>query len=651
MSKTKKVLLLIIGLLIVALSFTGASYAMWQVNHSQSDENIVNVGCFETSTDLGTNLENSAINLDKHFPISDVQGMNLTPFTFTVTNTCTSVANFQVNLETLSTSNIGKQYIKVAINNTKSILNNLDSVEKTLDTASSSNMLESGTLYPGQSITFDIRLWVDEATTVEDLGADEAGTNLIYAAKVTLATSARMYNDTAVDTLMKLVSGEANNTIDVIEKSAPDGAICTNTLAYDNTVDNNLRYVGANPCNYVCFNNECPTQSEVYMMYADGDISTGAPRFYGKNNYDSEEACQQQALGGNAQSLGSATFTCVLDSSTNKYYVEAHGYLNNYSYSTIEECESGLSSNGLKSSTTPSGLSCRTNTVTTGGWRIIGLMNNVDDGTGKKEQRVKLIRNDSLGNYSWDASETSINDASGINQWGPSGEYLGADLMQELNGDYLNYNLTSNPMWYGYDGSNFGQNIVFDRTKALSASAQSLIGDAVWYTGAYNDTSVNVGDVIAKQMYINERSSNPNATNNGKYCTSVKYCNDTVTRTYTWTGKVALINMSDYIYATSGGTTLNRSNCLTTSVSTNNYWKSNDCSQNSWINNGSWQWSLSPAADLIGAYNVGVVSSGYVADDGVNNNRIVVRPSVYLLSDVKITGGNGSAESPYIFEK
>ena len=230
MTKTKKISLLVLGVLIIALSFTGISYAMWQINNSQSSENIVSVGCFETSTDLGTNTENSAINLDKHFPISDNEGMNLTPFTFTITNTCTTIANFQVNLETMSTSTISKQYVKVAVNNKISILNNLTSVESTLANASSSNMLESGTLYPGQSVSFDIRLWIDEATTIEDLGADDPNNTITYAAKVTLATSAKMSSNNAVDNLMQLVSGEANNTLNVITKEAPDGATCTNTL-------------------------------------------------------------------------------------------------------------------------------------------------------------------------------------------------------------------------------------------------------------------------------------------------------------------------------------------------------------------------------------------------------------------------------------
>ena len=35
-------------------------------------------------------------------------------------------------------------------------------------------------------------------------------------------------------------------------------------------------------------------------------------------------------------------------------------------------------------------------------WRIIGVFNNIDDGTGKKETRLKIIRNEPIGSYSWD---------------------------------------------------------------------------------------------------------------------------------------------------------------------------------------------------------------------------------------------------------
>lgn len=55
--------------------------------------------------------------------------------------------------------------------------------------------------------------------------------------------------------IYNIVSGESDISTNVLEKTSND-ASCTNTLAYDRTFDNNLRYVGKNPCNYVLFNGE-----------------------------------------------------------------------------------------------------------------------------------------------------------------------------------------------------------------------------------------------------------------------------------------------------------------------------------------------------------------------------------------------------------
>ena len=42
-------------------------------------------------------------------------------------------------------------------------------------------------------------------------------------------------------------------------------------------------------------------------------------------------------------------------------------------------------------------------------------MKSIDDGTGTKSDRVKLIRNDSIGNFAWDTSSSSINTGYGVN--------------------------------------------------------------------------------------------------------------------------------------------------------------------------------------------------------------------------------------------
>ena len=61
---------------------------------------------------------------------------------------------------------------------------------------------------------------------------------------------------TAVTILNNLVSGANKSSTNVYTVPNKTSGSCTYTLAYDGTSDNNLRYVGANPCNYVTFNGE-----------------------------------------------------------------------------------------------------------------------------------------------------------------------------------------------------------------------------------------------------------------------------------------------------------------------------------------------------------------------------------------------------------
>ena len=54
--------------------------------------------------------------------------------------------------------------------------------------------------------------------------------------------------------ITSLVENADPTSTDVITLATPTGATCTNLMAYDGTSDSNLRYVGADPCNYVKFN-------------------------------------------------------------------------------------------------------------------------------------------------------------------------------------------------------------------------------------------------------------------------------------------------------------------------------------------------------------------------------------------------------------
>ena len=165
-----------------------------------------------------------------------------------------------------------------------------------------------------------------------------------------------------------------------------------------------------------------------------------------------------------------------------------------------------------------------------------------------------------------------------------------------------------------------------------------MLGNAVWNTGASTTSSQ-----IASKWYTEERG-----TRNGKICTSGNYCNDTVKRTTTWTGKVGLMYPSDYGYATSGGSTTDRATCLNTSLVSWNSSSVSDCKNNDWLFNNSYQWTISPFASSSRAANVFYVySDGIVRGNGASTND-GVRPVGYLLSNTSIQSGDGSSGNPFI---
>ncbi len=219
-------------------------------------------------------------------------------------------------------------------------------------------------------------------------------------------------------------------------------------------------------------------------------------------------------------------------------------------------------------------------------WRIIGIMNNIDDGTGLKESRIKLVRSESIGAYSWDSSEKTINSGWGINEWSQ------ADAMKLMNPGYENETIGGSLYWERQKGScyaassNHVENCDFT-TIGLNDNSKEMLKDAIWYLGG-NGNVISFDKINTVKFYELERSNNT-----GKVCTSSAFCNDNVIRNNVWKGKVALVSPSDYGYATSGMSDFKREMCLDTVLY--NWDNSNlvNCIKNNWLYNvNSTAWTL-----------------------------------------------------------
>ena len=466
--KKKKVLIIIIISLLLILSIVGISYALWTLNLTQTGENDIATTCFNISF-----TEKDNISLQKSYPLYDADGEKLTPYEFTITNNCDSYASYNVNLEVLNTTTLtNNEAIKVMFSKKEDgaeselkldLLSNYETVTKTLNNATSAFKLVTGYLGPNESKTYDLRVWLDENVTTETVNIQ----NTTFNSKVVVTANYVKDIPYATNVISKLAKDADSSSTDVYTVPDKTSDTCTYTLAYDGTSDNNLRYVGANPCNYV---------------KVDDDY-----------------------------------------------------------------------------------------------WRIIGVMNNIDDGTGKKETRVKLIRNEFIGEYSWDSSESSVNNGWGVNEWSQ------ADLMKLLNPGYesasvggsLYYNNSSGNCYSSLNNATTSCDFT---SSGLKTNLKNLVGNTLWNTGSNDGVTYTFKNIITNKIYELERSGN-----NGKICTSGDWCSDTVTRTTTWNGKIGLMYPSDYGYATSGGSTSPRTSCINKELL--NWREASDCYNNDWLYN------------------------------------------------------------------
>lgn len=158
----KKLLIICIAVLLVCFVI-GTSYAYWIATITQTEDNYGASKCLDISF-----VGNFDIDLSGFPPMSDEEGAELPPYVFTIKNTCTMVAKYQVNLDDFDVSPneaLEHQYIKVALDDDiPDILSHFATVDPTIPGAIGSRKLDVGILEPGDEITYELRLWFDEDT-------------------------------------------------------------------------------------------------------------------------------------------------------------------------------------------------------------------------------------------------------------------------------------------------------------------------------------------------------------------------------------------------------------------------------------------------------------------------------------------------------
>ena len=253
-------------------------------------------------------------------------------------------------------------------------------------------------------------------------------------------------------------------------------------------------------------------------------------------------------------------------------------------------------------------------------WRIIGVFDVASTYGGNTEKRVKIIRNESIGKYSWDNKTSGT--GSSTSSYG-SNDWTDSALMEVLNnGAY--WNRTSGTCPFGSNDTSISISCNFS-SNGMTDEAKALIGNAVWNLGG----TFSVFDGLPSHFYGHERGI-------------TVYSN----RPTYWVGKIGLMYPSDYGYATSGGATLNRASCLAKEMYNWDSSSYSDCKNNDYLYNSSstlWTITHNPSS----SYSVVVVkASGSISSFSANSD-IYDFPVLYLKSTVLITGGEGTSVNPY----
>lgn len=360
-------------------------------------------------------------------------------------------------------------------------------------------------------------------------------------------------------------------------------------------------------CSFFVYNKKSDTDvsKKLYSVYyetSDGVYEEASTNSFDLENYSlniSRSTCEN---GGTvSQTSSGVTFTGSVDKCT--LYFDQPVTLINHIYSLAGDADdtsteiigdTGLAYDGTTDKNLRYVGPTPNNYVSFNGelWRIIGVFNNISDGT-NTETMVKLIRSDSIGNMVWNSGG-----------WTPANNWEASVLCTLLNsGDY-----------YKATGSYV--------TTGMKAASKDYIKSVVWHLGSSSDTQTP--DV----SYTIERGTTVYSG-----------------RSATWTGTIGLFYTSDYGFATSGGSSKDRSTCLATKMTS---WANTDCANNDWLFLKANEWTITHST-YSASWVKYITSTGNGGGAGAGSSY-AARPTVFLKPDVKYVTGTGTSSDPFIIK-
>lgn len=654
MKNKRKLIVTSISVIAICITFIGLSYAYWYVRNIQDSTSNATTGCFQVEL---TN-QSGEINLGNAYPITDEEGLKLKPFSFTIHNTCNIFAHYYVNVELLEGTTLNSHYVATRVNNEEiKTLDSFNAAVTTIDNSVSSYTVAEGYLGADDQEDYSISLWIDEDVTVDD---DIFGK--IFKSKVVVNSEPGSYNPVSAGytKLGDAILANEYQTTPAIAKTKianKQEVDLTNTAPVikwvEKTGENSTKSIIKISSNSINIDDatseltENDTKLKLYTSYSfDADTAkyklsnpivadpTTLDYSNGTNYYIIEEDMSFNQMTKKLFThnlLSDITIYLIKDASKSSSKL----MLNNTSYDSIKynlnvtsltemELETDKSDRGLYQSTDDYGTTyyyrgnVKNNNVYFAGfyWQIVRI-----NGDGS----IRLIYNGAVKN------------ANGINQ--------------SINSKTYQFNKVYNdPAYVGYMyGDSEGTTVDEVHNNTNSSSIKIIIDN--WYqnniiSNGYDDyISITAGFCGDRTVIKGDGVSNTAETTFGALGrlqqNSAQFnCPELSRDLYTTadanignkalTYPIGLITADELVFA---GMDSKHTNRL------------------SWIYSELNSWTMSPSTFNV-SYSMGrlfyQIGSGYIHIHGWPTSMLSVRPVINLKSDVKISGGTGTSNDPFI---
>ncbi len=600
--------------------------------------------------------------------------MQLEPYTFTIKNTCDSFISYEVDLGILEESDLSTSYVATVID--KNAIKLLSEYEETkIDGYKEGRVLQTGSLAYEDEVTYNLRMWMDESVTMEDV--DSMNKTLMSKIIVTASVSnyspvdqgftkladamlVNEYQSTSVeDAKAKIASKQAPDftktapIIDWQEKHEQTTTTTTATLPHPDLVGQGGIYSKLTATNILprigtsyTFDSETGKYTITNLQYVDPTtISDYNSKDYyicsaGMNTDASDNVTPYQNISGctTIYKIVSATKSESTTTGTGGTRIKTMVYkITSYAY-TQTELESDKSDKGLYTMNDADGTSyyyrgsVNNNYVLFGGfyWRIIRL-----NGDGS----IRLL-------YAGKTSDATGNNLNMI---------LTDSSLGYNNKSTIQFNtIKNNPGYVGYMYGNILNNS-YEETNANEQDSEIKKYLDSWYKQNIEDTGLS--EYISDSGFCNDRSLSTVSNNGDGVQTTGKHTYYAGYQRYYQAKEPILTcpNASNDLFTLSGNTNGNEAltypiGLITVDELMLSGLADGYLNKSAYTYSSSTYWGMSPrhfsvtstSANEFGANSAGSAGSYWVTfTHGV-------RAVLNLKSDTQITGGIGTANNPYV---